>query len=53
MACSKLLTIGKRFSFAEIIQGRDSSVGVTDDDMFYLVELGMAISGKKFYVFRQ
>jgi hypothetical protein len=45
MACSKPIS-EKRFSFADIIQGREASVRVTDDYLFYLVELGMMISGK-------
>jgi hypothetical protein len=40
MACSKL------FSFAEIVQGRDSSVRVTDDGLLYAVDLAMVVTGK-------
>jgi hypothetical protein len=35
----------KKFSFAEIIKGRDSSVPLSDDNLFYAVDLGMMISG--------
>ena len=40
MACSKL------FSFAEVVQGRDASVRVTDDGLLYAVDLVMVMSGK-------
>lgn len=40
MACPKLL------SFAEIVQGRDASVRVTDDGLVDLVDLVMVVSGK-------
>jgi hypothetical protein len=43
MACSKM------FSFAEIIKGRDASVGVTNDDMFIAVDLGVVMSGKNIF----
>lgn len=36
----------KKFSFAEIVQGRDASVRVTDDNMLYAVDLVMAMTGK-------
>lgn len=39
MACSKLL------SFAELVQGRDSSVRVTDDGMLDVVDLVMVVHG--------
>jgi len=39
MACTKL------FSFAEIVQGRDSSVRVTDDGLLYAVDLVMVVTG--------
>jgi hypothetical protein len=35
----------KSFSFAEIIKGRDASVGLTSDNLLIAVELGMVISG--------
>jgi hypothetical protein len=35
----------KKFSFAEVIKGRDASVGVTEDNMLVAVELGMVMSG--------
>ncbi len=37
---------GKTFSFAEIVHGRDSSVRVTDDGLFYAVDLVMVVTGK-------
>lgn len=40
MACSKFL------SFAEIVQGRDANVRVTDDGLVDLVDLVMAFTGK-------
>lgn len=40
MACSKL------FSFAEVVQGRDASVRVTDDGLLYAVDLAMVMTGK-------
>ena len=40
MACSKLV------SFAEIVQGRDSSVRVTDDGLFDVVDTVMVVTGK-------
>ena len=40
MACSKL------FSFAEVVQGRDAGVRVTDDGLLYAVDLVMVMSGK-------
>ena len=40
MACSKL------FSFAEVVQGRDASVRVTEDGLLYAVDLVMVMSGK-------
>jgi hypothetical protein len=40
MACSKLL------SFAELVQGRDSSVRVTDDGKLDVVDLVMVVTGK-------
>jgi len=40
MACSKL------FSFAEVVQGRDASVRVTDDGLMVAVDLVMVASGK-------
>ncbi len=39
MSCSKLI------SFAEIIQGRDASVRVTDDNLLYAVDLAMLGTG--------
>jgi hypothetical protein len=39
MACSKMI------SFAEIVQGRDSSVRVTDDNLLYAVDLAMVGTG--------
>ena len=36
----------KCISFAEIVQGRDSSVRVTDDGMIFAVDLIMVMSGK-------
>jgi hypothetical protein len=41
MACSKF------FSFAEIVDGRDASVRVTDDNMLVAVDLVMVMSGKE------
>ena len=40
MACSKL------FSFAEVVQGRDAGVRVTEDGLLYAVDLVMVMSGK-------
>jgi hypothetical protein len=40
LGCSKL------FSFAEVVKGCDASVRVTDDSLFYAVDLAMVISGK-------
>lgn len=39
MACPKLL------SFAELVQGRDSSVRITDDRLLYAVDLTMVVHG--------
>jgi hypothetical protein len=39
MACSRF------FSFAEIVQGRDASVRVTDDGLLYAVDLVMVMTG--------
>lgn len=39
MACSKMI------SFAEIVQGRDASVRVTDDRLLYAVDLAMVGTG--------
>ena len=36
----------KYFSFAEIVKGRDASVRVTDDMMFWVVDLAMVVAGK-------
>jgi hypothetical protein len=35
----------KMISFAELIQGRDSSVRITDDNLLYAVDLTMVING--------
>jgi hypothetical protein len=35
----------KTFSFAEIVQGRDAGVRVTDDNMLYAVDLVMVMTG--------
>lgn len=40
MACSKL------FSFADVVQGRDASVRVTEDGLLYAVDLAMVMTGK-------
>jgi hypothetical protein len=40
MTCSKFI------SFAEVVQGRDANVRVTDDGLLYAVELNMVLSGK-------
>ncbi len=37
---------GNTISFAEIVQGRDTSVRVTVDGMIYAVDLVMAMTGK-------
>lgn len=34
------------FSFEEIVKGRDSSVRITDDGLFYAVDLAMVVTGK-------
>lgn len=34
------------FSFAEIVKGRDSSVRVTGDSLFFAVDLAMVVTGK-------
>lgn len=34
------------FSFAEIVKGRDSSVRVTEDGLFFAVDLAMVVMGK-------
>lgn len=39
-------TAQRYFSFAEIVQGRDSSVRVTDDGLLYAVDLAMVMTGK-------
>ena len=39
MASSKMI------SFAELIQGRDSSVRITDDRLLYAVDLTMVVHG--------
>jgi hypothetical protein len=36
----------KYFSFAEIVKGRDASVRVTEDMMFWTVDLAMVVTGK-------
>jgi hypothetical protein len=36
----------KFITFAEIIQGRDSSVSITDDGMIYAVDLVIVVTGK-------
>jgi len=41
MACSKTA-----LSFAEIVQGREASVRVTDDNLIYAVDLVMVVTGK-------
>jgi hypothetical protein len=46
MACSKMQSCSKMLSFAEIIQGRDASVGVTHDNMMIAVDLAVVLSGK-------
>ena len=35
-----------KFSFAELVQGRDASVRVSDDNMLYAVDLVIVITGK-------
>ncbi len=42
MACSKLSSV---VSFAEIVKGRDASVRVTGDRLFYAVDLAMVMNG--------
>jgi hypothetical protein len=37
--------VQKYFSFAEIIQGRDASVRVTDDGLLYAVDLVKVMTG--------
>jgi hypothetical protein len=39
------MSSSKMISFAELIQGRDSSVRVTDDNKLYMVDLTMAVHG--------
>ena len=34
------------FSFAEVVQGRDANVRVTDDGLLYAVDLAMVVTGK-------
>jgi hypothetical protein len=36
----------KSLSFVEIVQGRDSSVLITDDGLLYAVDLCMVVTGK-------
>jgi hypothetical protein len=36
----------KHFSFAEVLQGRNANVRVTDDGLLYAVELVMVVTGK-------
>jgi hypothetical protein len=36
----------KTISFAEIVQGRDASVRMTDDHLLYAVDLAMVGTGK-------
>lgn len=38
--------MGRVFSFAEVVTGRDSSVPVTDDGMFHAIPFVMVMSGK-------
>jgi hypothetical protein len=40
-----MATAEKKFSFAEIIQGRDAGVRVTDDGMFWAVDLAIVMTG--------
>lgn len=42
---SSVLPDQKFFSFAEIVQGRDSSVRITDDRLLYAVDLCMVMTG--------
>ena len=37
----------RMFSFAEIVKGRDASVGVTDDGMLFAVEIVMIVANKE------
>lgn len=42
---TKMALVQKYFSFAEIIQGRDATVRVTDDGLLYAVDLVMVMTG--------
>ena len=41
------MSTGRTFSFADIVEGRDASVRVTDDNMLVAVDLGMVVSGEQ------
>jgi hypothetical protein len=43
---TNMALVQKYFSFAEIIQGRDASVRVTEDGLLYAVDLVMVMTGK-------
>ena len=45
LARSATMTQSKMISFAELIQGRDPSVRVTDNNELYMVDLTMAMHG--------
>lgn len=40
----------KYFSFAEIVQGRDASVRVSDDGLLNAVDLARVVTGEKVYL---
>jgi hypothetical protein len=42
----QVLTTQRYFSFAEIVKGRDASVRVTEDGLFFAVDLAMVVTGK-------
>jgi len=39
------MTCSKVFSFAEVVQGRDANVRITDDGLLYAVDLCMVVTG--------
>lgn len=40
------MSLQRYFSFAEIVKGREASVRVTDDGLFFAVDLAMVVTGK-------
>jgi hypothetical protein len=46
MASPNVMSFSETLSFAELVQGRDSSVRVTADGLLYAVDLVMVMTGK-------